>query len=71
MDCIHRLNYGRLIGGFPSEEMLDLNLFATVLSEKLDFYALAGIMGETGLLMDWRDGRTGWDGGGTGAGCRY
>ena len=39
-------------------------------SEKLAFYALGGIMGEIGLLLDEWDGWTGWDGGGTGVGWR-
>ena len=34
-------------------------------SEKLGLYALAGIMGDIGLLLDGWDGRTGWGRGGT------
>ena len=39
-------------------------------SDKLDFYMLAGIMGEIGLLLDGWDGMTKWGGGGTGMGWR-
>ena len=42
--------------------------FYPVRSEKMDFYALDGIMGEIGLLLYGWDGRNGWDGGGTGVG---
>ena len=39
--------------------------YSWVRSEKLDFYALAGIMEEIILLLDIWDGRTGKDGNGT------
>ena len=39
-------------------------------SDKLDFYALDGIMGEIGLILAVWDRRTGWDVGGMGVGLR-
>ena len=58
MNCIHRLDYGRIVGGFPSED----NLYCTGLlwfdKRKLDFYTLASIMGEIGLIISGWDGRT-------------
>ena len=66
MDCIHQLHYVRLFG-FPFRGDTESYQFTPVCSEKLDFYALAGIMGEIGLLLAGWDGRTGhtrWDGGG-------
>ena len=66
MDFIHWVYYRRLVGvtfrGYAGSYR-----FTPVCSEKLAFYALAGRMGEIGLLLDGWDGRTrrnGWDGGG-------
>ena len=70
MDCIHRLHYGRLVGGFPSEEMLNRIGSLRFAQRNYIFYALAGIMGEIGLLLAGWDEWTGWDGGGTGMGWR-
>ena len=47
--------------GVPFRGDAGLYRFSLVRSEKLDFYVLAGIMGEIGFLWD---GRIGWDGGG-------
>ena len=44
--------------------------FSLVHSEKLAFYALGGIMGEIGLLLDGWDRWNGWSGGRTGVGWR-
>ena len=57
MNCIHRLHYRRLVG-VPFRIDAGSYWFTSVCSEKLDFYAIAGIMGEIGLLL------SGWDGGG-------
>ena len=40
--------------------------FSPVRSDKLDFYALSGIMETIILLLAGWGGHTGWDGGGTG-----
>ena len=50
--------------GVPFIGDTGLYWFAPVCSEKLDFYALDGIMGEIGLLLDRWCGRIKWDGGG-------
>ena len=76
MDCIHRLHYRRLVGA-PFRGDYVLYWFALVCLDKLDFYALDGIMGEIGLLLagwysrlDRMDRRVrGWYGG-TGASGR-
>ena len=48
--------------GIPFRGDAGLYRFAPVCSNKLAFYALDSIMGETGLLLAGWDGRTGWDG---------
>ena len=32
IDCIHRLHYGRLIGGYPSEEIMDCIIWIILVS---------------------------------------
>ena len=51
-------------GGFSFSGDAGLYRFAPVFSNKLAFYVLYSIMGETGLLLAGWDGRTGWDRGG-------
>ena len=66
MYCIHRLYYGRLVG-VSFREDAGSYCFAPVGQEKLDFYALAGIIEEISLLLSEQDGwtgQTGWYWGG-------
>ena len=63
INCIHRLNYRRLVG-VTFRGGAGSYWFAPVCSEKLAFYAIAGILGEIGLMLSGWDGqnrRTGWD----------
>ena len=46
MGCIHRLNYGRIVGWFPSEETLDRISLLQFAQRNWLFYALDIIMGE-------------------------
>ena len=66
VDCIHCLNYERLVG-VPLRGDDVSYFFAPVRLGKLDFYTLAVIMGYIGLVLagwDRRTGLTGWDRGG-------
>ena len=51
---------GGLLGGSLQRRLWIIS-FSPVLSKKLDFYTMAGILGDIGLLLAGWDGQTGWD----------